>query len=159
VKAIRLFLKSYFYHFSLEFQVAFSKGFSDFSGFKSTSCATFGRSSEDLASRVAAQTAVAANSGQKKAIVEAKIKVAINGFGRIGRNFIRCWHGRKDSPLEVVVINDTGGVKQASHLLKYDSMLGTFDADVKVAGNDGISVDGKIIKVVSDRNPLNLPWG
>jgi glyceraldehyde-3-phosphate dehydrogenase (NADP+) (phosphorylating) len=140
-------------------QVAFSKGFSDFSGFKSTSCATFGRSSDDLALRVAAQTAVAANSGQKKAIVEAKIKVAINGFGRIGRNFIRCWHGRKDSPLEVVVINDTGGVKQASHLLKYDSMLGTFDADVKVDGNDGISVDGKVIKVVSDRNPLNLPWG
>jgi glyceraldehyde-3-phosphate dehydrogenase (NADP+) (phosphorylating) len=50
-------------------------------------------------------------------------------------------------------------VKQASHLLKYDSMLGTFNADVKVAGNDGISIDGKVIKVVSDRNPLNLPWG
>jgi glyceraldehyde-3-phosphate dehydrogenase (NADP+) (phosphorylating) len=91
--------------------------------------------------------------------VEAKIKVAINGFGRIGRNFIRCWHGRKDSPLEIVVINDTGGIKQASHLLKYDSMLGTFGADVKVEGNDSISVDGKAIKVVSDRNPLNLPWG
>ena len=91
-------------------------------------------------------------------MTEAKIKVAINGFGRIGRNFVRCWHGRKDSPLEVVVINDTGGVKQASHLLKYDSMLGTFNADVKVDG-DGISVDGKTIKVVSDRNPLNLPWG
>jgi glyceraldehyde-3-phosphate dehydrogenase (NADP+) (phosphorylating) len=90
--------------------------------------------------------------------VEAKIKVAINGFGRIGRNFIRCWHGRIDSPLEVVAINDTGGVKQAAHLLKYDSMLGTFDADVKAVGNDGISVDGKVIKVVSDRNPLNLPW-
>jgi glyceraldehyde-3-phosphate dehydrogenase (NADP+) (phosphorylating) len=101
----------------------------------------------------------AANSGQKKAIVEAKIKVAINGFGRIGRNFIRCWHGRKDSPLEVVAINDTGGIKQAAHLLKYDSMLGTFDADVKAVGNDGISIDGKVIKVVSDRNPLNLPWG
>jgi glyceraldehyde-3-phosphate dehydrogenase (NADP+) (phosphorylating) len=90
--------------------------------------------------------------------VEAKIKVAINGFGRIGRNFIRCWHGRKDSPLEVVAINDTGGIKQAAHLLKYDSMLGTFDADVKAVGNDGISIDGKVIKVVSDRNPLNLPW-
>jgi glyceraldehyde-3-phosphate dehydrogenase (NADP+) (phosphorylating) len=61
--------------------------------------------------------------------------------------------------LEIVVINDTGGIKQASHLLKYDSMLGTFGADVKVDGNDGISVDGKTIKVVSDRNPLNLPWG
>ena len=100
----------------------------------------------------------AASSGQKRAITEAKIKVAINGFGRIGRNFIRCWHGRKDSPLDVIAINDTGGVKQASHLLKYDSMLGTFDADVKVAGDSAISVDGKVIKVVSDRNPLNLPW-
>lgn len=101
----------------------------------------------------------AAGSGAKRAVTEAKIKVAINGFGRIGRNFIRCWHGRKDSPLEVVVINDTGGVKQASHLLKYDSMLGIFNADVKVEGNDAITVDGKVIKVVSDRNPLNLPWG
>lgn len=98
------------------------------------------------------------SSGQKRGVVEAKIKVAINGFGRIGRNFLRCWHGRKDSPLDVVVINDTGGVKQASHLLKYDSILGTFDPDVQVAGNDGISVDGKVIKVVSDRNPVNLPW-
>jgi glyceraldehyde-3-phosphate dehydrogenase (NADP+) (phosphorylating) len=101
----------------------------------------------------------AASSGRKRAVAEAKIKVAINGFGRIGRNFIRCWHGRKDSPLDVIAINDTGGVKQASHLLKYDSMLGTFDADVKVAGDSSISVDGKVIQVVSDRNPLNLPWG
>ncbi|XLU27412.1 hypothetical protein S245_063478, partial [Arachis hypogaea] len=41
----------------------------------------------------------------------AKLKVAINGFGGIGRNFLRCWHGRKDSPLDVVVVNDSGGVK------------------------------------------------
>jgi glyceraldehyde-3-phosphate dehydrogenase (NADP+) (phosphorylating) len=140
-------------------KAAGSKGFSEFSGIKSTNCATFGKRSDDLAMVVAAQTAVAASSGATRAVTEAKIKVAINGFGRIGRNFIRCWHGRKDSPLEVVVINDTGGVKQASHLLKYDSMLGVFDAEVKVAGEDGISVDGKVIKVVSDRNPLNLPWG
>lgn len=46
----------------------------------------------------------------------AKLKVAINGFGRIGRNFLRCWHGRKDSPLEVVVLNDSGGVKNVSCL-------------------------------------------
>lgn len=91
-------------------------------------------------------------------MVEAKLKVAINGFGRIGRNFLRCWHGRKDSPLDVVAINDTGGVKQASHLLKYDSTLGIFDADVKPAGDRAISVDGKIIQVVTDRNPANLPW-
>ncbi|KAL2612484.1 hypothetical protein R1flu_024176 [Riccia fluitans] len=131
----------------------------EFSGLKSTSVATFGKKSDDLLSRVAAQSAVAASGSQKRAVVEAKVKVAINGFGRIGRNFIRCWHGRKDSPLDVIVINDTGGVKQASHLLKYDSMLGTFDADVKAVGDDAISVDGKVIKVVSDRNPLNLPWG
>jgi glyceraldehyde-3-phosphate dehydrogenase (NADP+) (phosphorylating) len=85
--------------------------------------------------------------------------VAINGFGRIGRNFLRCWHGRDDSPLDIIAINDTGGVKQASHLLKYDSMLGIFDAEVKPVGDDAISVDGKVIKVVSNRNPTNLPWG
>jgi uncharacterized membrane protein (UPF0127 family) len=45
---------------------------------------------------------------------EAKLKVAINGFGRIGRNFLRCWHGRKDSPLDVVVLNDSGGVRNVS---------------------------------------------
>ncbi|KAL3683577.1 hypothetical protein R1sor_001599 [Riccia sorocarpa] len=131
----------------------------EFAGLKSTSVATFGKKSDDLLSRVAAQSAVAASGSQKRAVVEAKVKVAINGFGRIGRNFIRCWHGRKDSPLDVIVINDTGGVKQASHLLKYDSMLGTFDAEVKAVGDNAISVDGKVIKVVSDRNPLNLPWG
>ena len=50
-------------------------------------------------------------------VAQKKIRVAINGFGRIGRNFLRCWEGRKDSLLEVVAINDSGGVKQASHLL------------------------------------------
>lgn len=47
---------------------------------------------------------------------------------------------------------------QASHLLKYDSMLGTFKADVKAVGNEAISVDGKVIQVVSSRDPLKLPW-
>ena len=61
-----------------------------------------------------------------------KLRVAINGFGRIGRQFLRCWEGRTDSNLEVVCVNDSGGVKQASHLLKYDSTMGTFAADVKV---------------------------
>ncbi|CAN8312104.1 unnamed protein product [Cochlearia groenlandica] len=55
--------------------------------------------------------------------------------------------------------NDTGGVKQATHLLKYDSTLGIFDADVKPSGDSALSVDVKIIKIVSDRNPSNLPWG
>uniref|UniRef100_A0A7I4BMM9 glyceraldehyde-3-phosphate dehydrogenase (NADP(+)) (phosphorylating) n=1 Tax=Physcomitrium patens TaxID=3218 RepID=A0A7I4BMM9_PHYPA len=128
---------------SASLKVAGCNGFSDFSGMKSTNAVTFGKRSDDLATIVSAQSAVAASSGATRAVTEAKIKVAINGFGRIGRNFVRCWHGRKDSPLDIVVINDTGGVKQASHLLKYDSMLGTFDADVKVEGNDAISVDGK----------------
>ncbi|KAH7295963.1 hypothetical protein KP509_26G001300 [Ceratopteris richardii] len=134
-------------------------GISEFSGLRSTSAIPLSKKNDDFVLKVSSQTASVSSSGQKKAVAEAKIKVAINGFGRIGRNFIRCWHGRKDSPLDVIAINDTGGVKQASHLLKYDSMLGTFDADVKAIGTDSISVDGKVIKVVSDRNPLNLPWG
>ena len=85
--------------------------------------------------------------------------MAINGFGRIGRNFVRCWHGRgAASNLEVVAINDSGGVKQASHLLKYDSMLGTFSAEVKVISDTEISVAGKKIQIVSARDPLQLPW-
>jgi glyceraldehyde-3-phosphate dehydrogenase (NADP+) (phosphorylating) len=90
---------------------------------------------------------------------EKKVKVAINGFGRIGRNFLRCLEGRKDSLLEVVAINDSGGVKQASHLLKYDSTLGKFDADVKIVDDKHISVNGKKIIVVSSRDPTQLPWG
>ncbi len=89
---------------------------------------------------------------------EKKLRVAINGFGRIGRNFLRCWHGRQNTLLDVVAINDSGGVKQASHLLKYDSTLGTFGADVKVVDDSHISVDGKVIKIVSSRDPLALPW-
>jgi glyceraldehyde-3-phosphate dehydrogenase (NADP+) (phosphorylating) len=141
---------------SLVSQVSAS-GFKEFSGLK-TSFAVNKRN-DDFSTRVASQITSVSSARASRAVTEAKIKVAINGFGRIGRNFIRCWHGRKDSPLEVVVINDTGGVKQASHLLKYDSMLGTFDADVKVGEDNTIIVDGKPIKVVSDRNPLNLPWG
>ncbi|XP_021745284.1 glyceraldehyde-3-phosphate dehydrogenase A, chloroplastic [Chenopodium quinoa] len=138
----------------------YNKGFSEFAGLHTSSLPFARKGSDDLVALVAFQTnAVGGNRSSQKGVVEAKLKVAINGFGRIGRNFLRCWHGRKDSPLDVVVINDTGGVKQASHLLKYDSILGTFDADVKPSGDNAISVDGKLIQVVSDRNPSNLPWG
>ena len=75
------------------------------------------------------------------------IRVAINGFGRIGRNFLRCWEGRENSLLDVVAINDSGGVKQASHLLKYDSTLGKFDAEVKVVDDKTLAVNGKNIAV------------
>jgi glyceraldehyde-3-phosphate dehydrogenase (NADP+) (phosphorylating) len=136
---------------------------SEFSGLRSASSLPLRRNatSEDFVSSVSFKTnAVGSSSGgARRAPTEAKLKVAINGFGRIGRNFLRCWHGRDDSPLDIVAINDTGGVKQASHLLKYDSMLGIFDAEVKPVGDNAISVDGKVIKVVSDRNPTNLPWG
>lgn len=85
------------------------------------------------------------------------IRVAINGFGRIGRNFLRCWLTRENSLIEVVAINDTSDPKTNSHLLKYDSMLGKLDADIR-ADENAIIVNGKTIKCVSDRNPLNLPW-
>ncbi|KAM7276078.1 hypothetical protein ACFE04_017944 [Oxalis oulophora] len=139
------------------------KGFQEFSGLRGSSASLpFGRKlADDFNSVIALQAPTLVRStsnGRRGVVVEAKLKVAINGFGRIGRNFLRCWHGRKDSPLDVIAINDTGGVKQASHLLKYDSTLGIFDADVKPVGDDGISVDGKVIKVVSNRNPSNLPW-
>ncbi|MEL6223321.1 MAG: type I glyceraldehyde-3-phosphate dehydrogenase [Cyanobacteria bacterium J06627_8] len=85
------------------------------------------------------------------------IRVAINGFGRIGRNFLRCWLTRTDSQLDVVAINDTSDPRTNAHLLKYDSMLGKLNADIS-ADDSSITVNGKTIKCVSDRNPLNLPW-
>jgi glyceraldehyde-3-phosphate dehydrogenase (NAD(P)) len=86
------------------------------------------------------------------------IRVAINGFGRIGRNFLRCWLTRSDSQLEIVAINDTSDPKTNAHLLRYDSMLGRLDADIS-ADSDTLTVNGKTIKCTSDRNPNNLPWG
>ena len=86
------------------------------------------------------------------------IRVAINGFGRIGRNFLRCWLTRDDSQLDIVAINNTSDTKVNSHLLKYDSLLGRLDADITY-DDDSITVNGKTIKCYSDRNPNNLPWG
>ncbi|XP_031475518.1 glyceraldehyde-3-phosphate dehydrogenase GAPB, chloroplastic-like [Nymphaea colorata] len=134
----------------------------DFAGLRSSSCITYASHRREstffdiLADQLAPQVGVGA--AVPKGQTVAKLKVAINGFGRIGRNFLRCWQGRKDSPLDVIVVNDSGGVKNASHLLKYDSMLGTFKAEVKIVDNETISVDGKLIKVVSNRDPLKLPW-
>ena len=85
------------------------------------------------------------------------IRVAINGFGRIGRNFLRCWLTRENSQLDIVAINDTSDPQTNSHLLRYDSMLGRLDADIR-AEEDAIVVNGKTIKCYSDRNPNNLPW-
>ncbi|MDI6729828.1 MAG: type I glyceraldehyde-3-phosphate dehydrogenase [Thermodesulfovibrionales bacterium] len=83
------------------------------------------------------------------------IRVAINGFGRIGRNFLRTCKGY--SGIEIVAINDLTDAKTLAHLLKYDSVHGIFDADVK-AGDGFITVDGKEIKISAERSPENLPW-
>jgi glyceraldehyde-3-phosphate dehydrogenase (NAD(P)) len=87
------------------------------------------------------------------------LRVAINGFGRIGRNFLRCWLSRgANTGIEVVGLNDTSDPRTNAHLLQYDSMLGKIrDAEVS-ATDDTIIVNGKPIKCFSDRNPLNLPW-
>jgi glyceraldehyde-3-phosphate dehydrogenase (NAD(P)) len=85
------------------------------------------------------------------------IRVAINGFGRIGRNFLRCWAGRANTGLEIVAINDTSDPATNAHLLRYDSMLGIFNAEIAY-DDDSITVNGHRIKTTSDRNPENLPW-
>ncbi len=86
------------------------------------------------------------------------IRVAINGFGRIGRNFMRCWLGRENSNIDLVAINDTSDPRTNAHLLKYDSMLGKLkNADI-TADDNSIIANGKTVKCVSDRNPENLPW-
>jgi len=83
------------------------------------------------------------------------IRVAINGFGRIGRVFFRVAHGFND--IEFVAINDLTDAKTLAHLLKYDSVHGIFGADVK-AGDNSLIVDGKEIKITSETAPEKLPW-
>lgn len=83
------------------------------------------------------------------------VKVAINGFGRIGRNVFRAAMG--NSAIEIAVINDLTDPKTLAHLLKYDSVHGTLEPEVK-AEEDGLTVDGKFVKVLSERDPASLPW-
>jgi glyceraldehyde 3-phosphate dehydrogenase len=83
------------------------------------------------------------------------IRVAINGFGRIGRVFFRKCRGYSD--IEIVAINDITDARTLAHLLKYDSVHGTFDADVK-AGDNSLLVDGKQIRVLAELAPEKLPW-
>ena len=84
------------------------------------------------------------------------IKVGINGFGRIGRNLFRAAMG--DPDIEFVAVNDLTDPKTLAHLLKYDSIHGRFDGTVE-AGEGEIIVNGKSVKVLSERDPANLPWG
>lgn len=84
------------------------------------------------------------------------LKIGINGFGRIGRNVFRA--AFSDPDLEIIAINDITNAKTLAHLLKYDSVHGIFDRKVE-AGDDSITVDGKSVKVFSQRDPESIPWG
>ena len=85
------------------------------------------------------------------------IRVGINGFGRIGRNFFRAQHAL-GSDLEIVALNDLGDAKTMAHLLRYDSNLGPFEGDVELA--DGtLRAAGEEMRMLSERDPAALPWG
>src|SRR5215208_4598608 len=85
------------------------------------------------------------------------LRIGINGFGRIGRNFFRAARAR-DADLEIVAVNDIGDAKTMAHLLKHDSVLGALDAEVD-ASDGAIGVDGKEFKLLTERDPAALPWG
>ena len=85
------------------------------------------------------------------------IRVGINGFGRIGRNFYRALK-QTGNDIEIVAVNDLGSLKTMAHLLKYDSVMGVLPDEI-TATDDGITIDGKLLKVFSKRDPKELPWG
>ena len=87
----------------------------------------------------------------------AKTRVGINGFGRIGRNFLRA-HVQRGGDFEIVAVNDIGDTKTMAHLLKYDSVLGPFAGSVEAA-DDSITVNGARIAKLTFRDPAELPWG
>lgn len=86
-------------------------------------------------------------------------RIAINGFGRIGRNVLRALYERNlQDTIQIVAINDLGSPAINAHLLKYDTVHGTLGLDVSHT-NDAISVNGDSIKIIAERNPAALPWG
>lgn len=85
------------------------------------------------------------------------IRVGINGFGRIGRNFFRAAK-KAGADIDFVAVNDLGDLKTMAHLLKYDSVLGQLDADISVT-DSGLTIDGDELKVLNERSPKDLPWG
>jgi glyceraldehyde 3-phosphate dehydrogenase len=87
------------------------------------------------------------------------IKVAINGYGRIGRNILRAFYeGGKKNGIEIVAVNDLGNAETNAHLTRYDTVHGKFPGTVQVEG-DSMIVNGDRIKVLAQRNPAELPWG
>jgi glyceraldehyde 3-phosphate dehydrogenase len=83
------------------------------------------------------------------------VKVGINGFGRIGRNVFRACMGNKE--LDIVAVNDLTDANTLAHLLKYDSVIGNLDADV-TAKDGNLVVNGKVLKVLAEKDPAKLPW-
>jgi len=107
------------------------------------------RTGRAQAEQVSSGTAMAAASDTK---------TAINGFGRIGRNVLRCWLKRETKPFDIVAINAGSMSPQTTaHLLKYDTVLGTLQAEVSFT-DDTLTIDGKEIKLLSGRDPAALPW-
>lgn len=87
------------------------------------------------------------------------IRVAINGYGRIGRNILRALYESKHKyPIQIVGINDLGDIKSSAHLTRYDSTHGKFPGEVKI-DNDSLIVNGDKIRMVAERDPTKLPWG
>ena len=86
------------------------------------------------------------------------VRVGVNGFGRIGRNFWRAVDANDHHDIEIVAANDLGDVKTMAHLLKYDSVLGPLKHRVE-ATDSGIEIDGKELKILAERDPGALPWG
>src|SRR3954453_4767660 len=85
------------------------------------------------------------------------IRVGINGFGRIGRNFFRAAK-EQGADIDFVAANDLGSVEMMAHLLKHDSVLGRLRSEVKATG-DGLNIDGDEFKILAERDPKALPWG
>ncbi len=85
------------------------------------------------------------------------IRVGVNGFGRIGRNFFRAAK-EQGADIDFVAVNDLGSIDTMAHLLKYDSVMGKLPYDIKAVEN-GISVDGDTLQVLAERDPAKLPWG
>jgi glyceraldehyde 3-phosphate dehydrogenase (phosphorylating) len=83
------------------------------------------------------------------------VPVGINGFGRVGRSFVRAVHDQS-ADMEVVAANDLGSVDQMAHLLRFDSVFGRFPGEVRVV-DDGIEVEDRVIRFLAEREPKSLP--
>ncbi|MGC6403955.1 MAG: type I glyceraldehyde-3-phosphate dehydrogenase [Candidatus Comchoanobacterales bacterium] len=85
------------------------------------------------------------------------LKVAINGFGRIGRNIVRAWLQKQHPSISIVAINDLCDIKTLAHLLKYDSVHGRLQEKIDIQGNQ-LLIDGHVVHVSHERNPASCPW-